>query len=111
MKIFVDELPKSCFDCPCAIASQRQQWRDKKRKMDSYMEDCMHCIPLNKWIIKRPKDCPLQSLAEHDNQILKEVVQEIRELAKNNFEFLVCDECYNTVDKDASSQSNSHIHT
>lgn len=100
MKLYVDELPKCCRDCPCAIESQRQQWRDKKRKMDTYMEDCMHCIPLDKWIVKRPKNCPLQSIDELKKQIRKEVVQEIRELAKNNFEFLVCDECYNTVDKD-----------
>lgn len=30
----------------------------------------------------------------------KKVVEEIREKAKNEFEFIICDECYNTVDKD-----------
>lgn len=29
-----------------------------------------------------------------------QVCEKIRELAKNDFEFIVCDECYNTVDKD-----------
>lgn len=43
------------------------------------------------------KDCPLQSLAERDKQTRKQVVEEIRKLAKNEFEFVVCDECYNTI--------------
>ena len=39
-------------------------------------------------------------LSKHDKQVRKEVCEEITELAKNEFEFLICDECYNTIDKD-----------
>ena len=77
MTIYVDELPKSCWNCPCAIKSQRQQFKDKERMMDTFMEDCMHCIPLDKWIVEKHKNCPLQSLADYTKQVRKEVLEKV----------------------------------
>ena len=41
----------------------------------------------------------IQSL-DYTSQIRHKVCDEIRKLAHNDFEFVICDECYNTVDKD-----------
>ena len=37
---------------------------------------------------------------ENIKEIRKQVCDEIRKLAHTDFEFVVCDECYNTIDKD-----------
>lgn len=67
MKVYVDELPKSCGKCPCIDFGHCNL--TEKNIVDEIFDD------------KRPKNCPLQSLTEHDKQIRKEVVQEIREIA------------------------------
>ena len=84
MKVYVDKLPKDCWNCPCAIKSQRQQFKDKERMMDTFMEDCMHCIPLDKWIVEKHKNCPLQSLRDYTKQVRKEVCEEIINFIKYN---------------------------
>ena len=85
MKAYVDELPKDCWKCPCAIKSQRQQFKDKERMMDTFMEDCMHCIPLDKWIVEKHKNCPLQSLSGYTKQVKKEVCKEIKKQIKRQY--------------------------
>ena len=66
-KVYVDELPEYCDDCPCSL-------RDK--------DDCAYCNLLHKNIGydfgKRPKHCPLQSLKTHDRELVKEVCEKIR---------------------------------
>ncbi len=65
-KVYVDELPEYCDDCPCSL-------RDK--------DDCAYCNLLHKNIGydfgKRPKHCPLQSLKTHDRELVKEVCEKI----------------------------------
>ena len=86
MKVYVDKIPKCCGDCPCAIKSRRQQFKDKERMMDTFMEDCMHCIPLDKWIVEKHKDCPLQSLTDYTKQVRKEVCDKIRKSSPRKYE-------------------------
>ena len=86
MKVYVDELPKSCGDCVFCKQTEYYYYCDKLHTKLSY--------------INKENDCPLQPLTDYTKQVRKEVVQEITELAKNQFEFLICDECYNTIDKD-----------
>ena len=66
-KVYADELPEYCDDCPCSL-------RDK--------DDCAYCNLLHKNIGydfgKRPKHCPLQSLKTHDRELVKEVCEKIR---------------------------------
>ena len=66
-KVYVDELPEYCDDCPCSL-------RDK--------DDCAYCNLLHKNIGydfgKRPKHCPLQSLKTHNRELVKEVCDEIK---------------------------------
>ena len=51
MRIFVDELPKDCIDCPC--------------------------VGCYKWS-ERHKNCPLQSLADYTKQVRKEVCNDFK---------------------------------
>lgn len=72
MRIYVDELPKSCDDCEFG-----------------YFYDCQYCtlrpdlMRKDEWCEKE-KDCPLQSLADYTNKVRKEVCDEIREICKLN---------------------------
>ena len=67
MKVYVDELPKSCDDCEFG-----------------YFYDCQYCtlrpdlMRKDEWCEKE-KHCPLQSLADYTKQVRKEVCEEIRE--------------------------------
>ena len=64
MKIYVDELPKDCIDCPC----------ESEYYCNLLNEDIGCC----EWG-KIHKNCPLQSLADYTKQVREEVVEEIRE--------------------------------
>lgn len=87
MKIYVDEIPKSC--CGCLFQDYETS--------SCCMDDSINCAMQDD---KKAKNCPLHPVAERDAEVRKEVVGEMKELAKNEFEFLVCDECYNTIDGD-----------
>lgn len=63
MKMYVDELPRSCGDCEFFKANT----------------DCYYCDKLHMKLgyINKEKDCPLQSLAEYNKQVRKEVLDEL----------------------------------
>lgn len=71
MKVYVDELPKSCSQCVCC---DTDKWCNA---FSVYTEN-----PETK------KNCPLKSLAEHDKQVRKEICDKIREnaISHNNLE-------------------------
>lgn len=58
MRIFVDELPKDCIDCPC----------ESEYYCNLLNEDVGCC----KWG-EIHKNCPLQSIADYTKQVTKEV--------------------------------------
>ncbi len=90
MKVYVDELPESCCDCPCD-------------------DDSLGCyFGLDSELHKRAEWCPLQTISEHDKQVRKEVVQEIRE--QLNFwydgyeeEYSIHKECLEDILKEAEN--------
>ena len=59
--MYVDELPKDCWDCPMHDGENGQ---------------CKMLVCYTDYI---PKDCPLQSLADHTKQVRKEVLDIIEE--------------------------------
>lgn len=63
MKVYVDELPKDCIGCSC----------ESEYYCNLLKEDIGCC----KWG-EIHKNCPLQSIFDHDKQVRKEVVEEIR---------------------------------
>lgn len=67
MKIYVDEFPKDCWDCP--MHDGENGW-------------CKMLVCYTDYI---PKNCPLQSISDYTKQVRKEVCEEIR---KTLFEYL-----------------------
>ena len=59
MKIYADELPKHCGECPCLEKGFANCNLTKKSVFHEYCSDT------------RPTDCPLQSIADHDAELLK----------------------------------------
>lgn len=84
MKIYVDEMPECCLTCQLECPFE-------DRCVDRTTMDCDKCKG-------RPVQCPLRPVAEREAEVRKEVVESIKELAKDEFECLDCDEGYNTID-------------
>ena len=84
MKVYVDELPKDCIDCPC----------ESEYYCNLLKEDIGCC----KWG-ELHKNCPLQSLSDYTKQVRKEVVEEIKErLKKANLEIMSPIDLYSYTD-------------
>lgn len=78
MKVYVENLPKYCEECPCC-----------NECMDYGISCNLDDIKLSycDYAKKRHINCPLQSLADYTKQVRKEVVQEIRNLVEKYFDF------------------------
>ena len=76
MKVYVDELPKSCSYCPCKCFETDTCQLNKGIK-----------CPLDNKIANK---CPLQSLSDYTKQVRKEVCEEIRTKAEDCYG----EECY-----------------
>ena len=69
MKVYVDELPKSCVNCDFGYANNFCEL-DYELDLREFNKNQKH-----------PK-CPLLHLAEHDKQVRKQVCDEIRKKGK-----------------------------
>lgn len=78
MKVYVDELPKSCVGCKYFAENRRQ----------CNLELCFQ------WIEDRFKfnDCPLIDIKTHDRELVKEVCEKIRKFCENNK--YRCNKCF-----------------
>ena len=84
MRIYVDELPKDCIDCPC----------ESEYYCNLLNEDvgCCECGEIH-------KGCPLKTLADYTKQVRKEVVEDIKErLKKANLEIMSPIDLYSYTD-------------
>lgn len=72
MKIYVDELPKSCSKCPIKYF-KFNEWDCEFEDYCPYTKDKVEYCATN-----RSNKCPLQSLADHDNQVRKEVCEQVK---------------------------------
>lgn len=75
MKVYVDELPKSCEECPMCRSGKLKLQR-KGRYMEA--EQCVFGQYKYQTIDDEIDTCPLQSLADYTKQVRKEVCEEIR---------------------------------
>lgn len=91
MKVYVDELPKKCCVCPCCNIDL-----DCGEYCSLGAFDCDDDFCIN----NKHKNCPLQTLADHDKQVRKQVCDEIRELAGNYFDLPICYNCGETSNDD-----------
>lgn len=86
MKIYVDELPKCCKECPCMnddieYGNHCNMICEKDLKLFLDWDDCQSF---------RNKDCPLQTTQSLKQQVREEVVEEIRKQLKD-MDFLAND--------------------
>lgn len=91
MKVYVDELPKRCNECPCCSEQDFQINSEYCEMLNEYVDNMVE----NKQEF-RPKECPLQSLSDYTKQVRKEVVQEIIEEVKKliDKDFKLCNHEY-----------------
>lgn len=75
MRIFVDELPNSCEECPMCRSGKLKLQR-KGRYIEA--EQCVFGQYKYHTIDDEIDTCPLQSLADYTKQVRKEVCEEIR---------------------------------
>lgn len=71
MKVYVDELPKECFECPC-FRNDIEFPCGLSDGTDDYFLDEID-----------GGNCPLQTIADHDKQVRKQVCDEIRKFYTN----------------------------
>ena len=87
MKIYVDKLPKKCEDC---CFSETGFVYDDEVRFCKLKPRCMNWIALYD---EKRKDCPLQSLADHDKQVRKEVCDNLVEMLTDRAELIDCGGC------------------
>ena len=75
MRILVDELPNCCGNCGFCCKDDLGYWCQAREVV--YIAD----ETLGE---KRLHSCPLQSLADHDKQVRKEVCEEIKEIIESD---------------------------
>ena len=75
MRIYVDELPNSCEECPMCRSGKLKLQR-KGRYIEA--EQCVFGQYKYHTIDDEIDTCPLQSLADYTKQVRKEMCEEIR---------------------------------
>ena len=72
-KVYVDELPKSCSECPCTHEDFAEcNW------CQVFDNELLTFIPDEIYTKERLENCPLQSLKQHNRELVKEVCEKIR---------------------------------
>ena len=75
MKVYVDELPKDCIDCPC-----------ESEYYCNLLNEDVGCLEWG----EIHKGCPLKTLADYTKQVRKEVCEEIKKFAYDTFKEFGC---------------------
>ena len=74
MKVYVDELPKNCEECPmCRSGKLKLQRKGKYVEV----EQCVFGQYKYQTIDDEIDTCPLQTITDHDKQVRKQVCSEI----------------------------------
>jgi D-serine deaminase-like pyridoxal phosphate-dependent protein len=82
MKVYVDELPKSCEKCDFCEYFDKDAHGKGKHEVACYFNGSFGNILYGNQT--SPKTCSLQSLSEHDKQVRKEVLGDLKEELKKN---------------------------
>ena len=77
MKVYVDELPKSCEECPMCRSGKLKLQR-KGRYVEA--EQCVFGQYKYQTIDDEIDTCPLQSLSDYTKQVRKEVIAKVYEV-------------------------------
>ena len=92
MEYFVDEMPRDCASCKHYHMNCADGYSCSKLRKEIHPN-------FSEGMGYRHQDCPLQSLSDHDNQVRKEVVEDIKErLKKANLEIMSPIDLYSYTD-------------
>ena len=92
MEYFVDEMPRDCASCKHYHMNCADVYSCSKLRKEIHPN-------FSEGIGYRHQDCPLQSLSDHDNQVRKKVVEDIKErLKKANLEIMSPIDLYSYTD-------------
>ena len=92
MEYFVDEMPRDCASCKHYHMNCADGYSCSKLRKEIHPN-------FSEGIGYRYQDCPLQSLSDHDKQVRKEVVEDIKErLKKANLEIMSPIDLYSYTD-------------
>ncbi len=73
MKVYVDELPKSCEECPFCEYFEKDAHGKGKHEVACYFNGSLGNILYGNQT--SPKTCPIQSLTDYTKQVRKEVCE------------------------------------
>lgn len=76
MKVYVDELPKNCVYCPCYDC---ELGLCNISNVDLSIDESFNRYK------QIHKDCPLQTISDHNKQVRKQVCDEIRTKAEDKY--------------------------
>ena len=73
-KMYISNLPKSCSECPCTHEDFAEcNW------CQVFDNGLLTYIPDEIYTKERLENCPLQTIKQHDRELVKEVCEKIRE--------------------------------
>ena len=73
-KMYISNLPKSCSECPCTHEDFAEcNW------CQVFDNGLLTYIPDEIYTKERLENCPLQTIKDHDRELVKEVCEKIRE--------------------------------
>lgn len=76
-KVYVDKLPKSCSECPCAHEDVAEcKW------CQAFSHGLLTYIPDTTYTKERLEDCPLKSLHDYKKELVAKVLGMVRENLK-----------------------------
>lgn len=78
MKVYVDELPKRCLECGFCCKDDLGYWCQGRESIGGVFIADEMCVK------QRLMSCPLQSLADHDKQVRKDTIGDLKEILKKN---------------------------
>ena len=85
MKVYIDELPKSCEECPMCRSGKLKLQR-KGRYVE--VEQCVFGQYKYQTIDDEIDTCPLLSIADYTKQVRKEACEEIKKWCDKNFNYV-----------------------
>lgn len=72
-KVYIDELPESCFECPCSHEDFAEcKW------CQAFSHGLLTYIPDTTYTKERLEDCPLKSLHEYKKELVAKVLNRVK---------------------------------
>ena len=106
MRVYVDELPKSCGDCPMCRSGKLKLQR-KGRYIEA--EQCVFGQYKHQTIDDEIDTCPLQSITDYTKQVREKVCEEIRKWCNRTFNWVGDGTGYDGQDYNEMIGSNNTI--